>query len=108
MEYANGEVRVATLLADAFNNDNHVALCMSEPGEPIAITASPCLYEDPKIGPHRDKIRQRLTEITGLPPHRLSLKATTSERLGFTGRGEGIAAMAQATVCLPTSYGKQE
>ena len=66
------------------------------------------ICEDPKIGPHRDKIRQRLTEITGLPPHRLSLKATTSERLGFTGRGEGIAAMAQATVCLPTSYGKQE
>ena len=66
------------------------------------------ICEDPKIGPHRDKIRQRLTEITGLPLHRLSLKATTSERLGFTGRGEGIAAMAQATVCLPASYGKQE
>ncbi|MFL2831631.1 MAG: 2-C-methyl-D-erythritol 4-phosphate cytidylyltransferase [Candidatus Puniceispirillaceae bacterium] len=66
------------------------------------------ICEEPKIGPHRDKIRQRLTEITGLPLHRLSLKATTSERLGFTGRGEGIAAMAQATVCLPTSYGKQE
>ena len=66
------------------------------------------ICEDPKIGPHRDKIRQRLTEITGLPLHRLSLKATTSERLGFTGRGEGIAALAQATVCLPASYGKQE
>ena len=66
------------------------------------------ICEDPKIGPHRNKIRQRLTEITGLPLHRLSLKATTSERLGFTGRGEGIAALAQATVCLPASYGKQE
>ena len=66
------------------------------------------ICEDPKISPHRDKIRQRLTEITGLPLHRLSLKATTSERLGFTGRGEGIAALAQATVCLPASYGRQE
>ncbi len=66
------------------------------------------ICEDPKIGPHRDKIRQRLSEITGLPLHRLSLKATTSERLGFTGRGEGIAALAQATVCLPASYGRQE
>jgi 2-C-methyl-D-erythritol 4-phosphate cytidylyltransferase/2-C-methyl-D-erythritol 2,4-cyclodiphosphate synthase len=66
------------------------------------------ICEDPKIGPHRNKIRQRLTEITGIPLHRLSLKATTSERLGFTGRGEGIAALAQATVCLPASYGKQE
>ena len=54
------------------------------------------------------KIRQRLNEITGLPLHRLSLKATTSEQLGFTGRGEGIAALAQATVCLPASYGKQD
>ena len=47
VEYANGEVRVATLLADAFDNDNHVEFCMSAPGEPVAITASPSLYEDP-------------------------------------------------------------
>ena len=66
------------------------------------------ICESPKIGPHKDKIRERLTEITGLPIHRLSLKATTSERLGFTGRGEGIAALAQATVRLPATYGEQE
>ena len=47
VEYANGEVRVATLLADAFDNDNHVEFCMSEPGEPIAITVDSGLYEDP-------------------------------------------------------------
>ena len=47
VEYASGEVRVATLLADAFDNDNHVELCMSEPGEPVAITAGSGLYEDP-------------------------------------------------------------
>ena len=47
VEYANGEVRVATLLADAFDNDNHVEFCMSAPGEPVAITAGSGLYEDP-------------------------------------------------------------
>ena len=47
VEYANGDVRVATLLADAFDNDNHVELCMSEPGDPVAITAGSDLYEDP-------------------------------------------------------------
>ena len=47
VEYASGEVRVATLLADAFDNDNHVEFCMSAPGEPIAITAGSGLYEDP-------------------------------------------------------------
>ena len=66
------------------------------------------ICETPKIGPHRDRMRQRLAQITGLPLHRLSVKATTSERLGFTGRGEGIAALAQASVRLPTSYGKQD
>ena len=53
-------------------------------------------------------MRQRLADITGLPLHRLSVKATTSERLGFIGRGEGIAALAQASVRLPASYGKQD
>ena len=47
VKYASGEVRVATLLADAFDNDNHVELCMSAPGEPVAITAGSGLYEDP-------------------------------------------------------------
>ena len=47
VEYASGEVRVATLLADAFDHDNHVELCMSAPGEPVAITAGAGLYEDP-------------------------------------------------------------
>ena len=58
------------------------------------------ICERPKIGPHREEMRSRLAEITGLAASRLSVKATTSEGLGFTGRGEGIAAMAQATICL--------
>jgi hypothetical protein len=47
VEYASGEFRIATLLADAFDNDNHVELCMTAPGEPVAITAGSGLYEDP-------------------------------------------------------------
>jgi 2-C-methyl-D-erythritol 4-phosphate cytidylyltransferase/2-C-methyl-D-erythritol 2,4-cyclodiphosphate synthase len=61
------------------------------------------ICERPKIGPHRDAIRQNLAKIMQVAPSRVALKATTSERLGFTGRGEGIAALATATVRLPFS-----
>ena len=57
--------------------------------------------ELPKIGPHRDAMRARIAEIAGIAVSRVAVKATTSERLGFTGRGEGIAAYATATVRLP-------
>src|SRR5213082_1084384 len=57
--------------------------------------------ERPKIGPHRDAMRGRIAEITGLSLSRVAVKATTSERLGFTGREEGIAAIASATIRLP-------
>lgn len=59
--------------------------------------------ETPKIGPLRETMRARIAEITGLPVSRVAVKATTSERLGFTGRQEGIAATASATVRLPWS-----
>jgi 2-C-methyl-D-erythritol 4-phosphate cytidylyltransferase/2-C-methyl-D-erythritol 2,4-cyclodiphosphate synthase len=59
------------------------------------------ICEAPKVGPHREAMRARLAELLGLPLGRVSIKATTSERLGFTGRGEGIAAQAIATVSLP-------
>jgi 2-C-methyl-D-erythritol 4-phosphate cytidylyltransferase / 2-C-methyl-D-erythritol 2,4-cyclodiphosphate synthase len=61
------------------------------------------ICEAPKIGPHRDAIRERIAAIAGLSLDRVALKATTSERLGFIGRGEGIAALATATVRLPWS-----
>jgi len=57
--------------------------------------------EAPKIGPLRDVMRAKIAEITGLPVSRISVKATTSERLGFTGRQEGIAAIGSATIRLP-------
>ncbi len=59
------------------------------------------ICEAPKVGPHRDAIRARIAEICGLPLDHVSVKATTTERLGFTGRGEGIAAQAVASVALP-------
>ena len=57
--------------------------------------------ERPKIAPHREAMRARIAAIAGIDVDRVSVKATTSERLGFTGRGEGIAALAIATVALP-------
>ena len=55
------------------------------------------IAEMPKITPHREAIRARIAEITGMDISRISIKATTSEGLGFTGRGEGIAVQAAAT-----------
>jgi 2-C-methyl-D-erythritol 4-phosphate cytidylyltransferase/2-C-methyl-D-erythritol 2,4-cyclodiphosphate synthase len=59
------------------------------------------ICERPKIGPHRPAMVARVAELLQLAPARVSIKATTTERLGFAGRGEGIAAQAVATVCLP-------
>jgi 2-C-methyl-D-erythritol 4-phosphate cytidylyltransferase/2-C-methyl-D-erythritol 2,4-cyclodiphosphate synthase len=59
--------------------------------------------EAPKIGPYRDAMRGNIARVTGIDAGRVAVKATTSERLGFTGRGEGIAAYATATIRLPWS-----
>ena len=56
--------------------------------------------ERPKIGPHAAAMRNEIAAITGIAPDRISIKATTSEELGFTGRGEGIAALATAALVL--------
>ena len=61
------------------------------------------ICERPKIGPLRDQMRARIGEISGVHISRVAVKATTSERLGFTGREEGIAANACATIRLPWS-----
>jgi 2-C-methyl-D-erythritol 4-phosphate cytidylyltransferase/2-C-methyl-D-erythritol 2,4-cyclodiphosphate synthase len=60
--------------------------------------------EEPRIGPHRDAMRKSIADIAGLSVDRVAVKATTSEQLGFTGRKEGIVAMATATVRLPWSW----
>ncbi len=59
------------------------------------------ICERPRIGPYREAMRARTAEVLGLPVSRASVKATTTERLGFTGREEGLAAQATATVLLP-------
>ena len=61
------------------------------------------ICETPKIGPHALAIRQNIAALAGISLGRVALKATTSERLGFTGRNEGMAAMAIATIRLPES-----
>ncbi|NGM48403.1 bifunctional 2-C-methyl-D-erythritol 4-phosphate cytidylyltransferase/2-C-methyl-D-erythritol 2,4-cyclodiphosphate synthase [Caulobacter sp. 602-2] len=59
------------------------------------------ICERPKIKPHREAMRARLAQILDLPLDRVSVKATTTEKMGFTGRGEGLAAQAVATVETP-------
>jgi 2-C-methyl-D-erythritol 4-phosphate cytidylyltransferase/2-C-methyl-D-erythritol 2,4-cyclodiphosphate synthase len=61
--------------------------------------------ESPRVSPHRDAMRARIAAIAGIAADRIGVKATTSEKLGFTGRGEGIFATATATVRLPWSAG---
>ncbi len=63
------------------------------------VNADVCLIgERPKLSPHRDAMRARIAPILGIPAADLNVKATTTEQLGFTGRGEGLAA--QAVVLL--------
>lgn len=59
------------------------------------------ICERPRIGPQKEAMRRTLADLLGLPPSSVSIKATTTERLGFTGRGEGVAAQAVATIRLP-------
>ena len=58
--------------------------------------------EAPKIGPHRDEMRNAISKITGIEAARISVKATTNEKIGFVGRNEGMVAMATATVVMET------
>lgn len=80
---------------------DHAASLVRAAGGIIDFIDLTLICEEPKIGPHRDAIRTRIAEILQLPLGKVSLKATTTERLGFTGRGEGIAAQAIATIRIP-------
>jgi 2-C-methyl-D-erythritol 4-phosphate cytidylyltransferase/2-C-methyl-D-erythritol 2,4-cyclodiphosphate synthase len=76
----------------------HAASLIAARGGIIDFIDLTLICEAPKIGPHRDAIRARIAELLKLGPGKVSIKATTTERLGFTGRGEGIAAQAIATI----------
>ena len=67
----------------------------------IAHLDATLICEAPKIGPHREAMRARIAEIVSVAIDRVGVKATTSEGLGFTGRREGIACLASATIRLP-------
>lgn len=79
----------------------HAASLVRDRGGLIAHIDATVICEAPKIGPHREAIRASLAAILEVERERVAVKATTTERLGFTGRKEGIAAMAIATVRLP-------
>jgi 2-C-methyl-D-erythritol 4-phosphate cytidylyltransferase/2-C-methyl-D-erythritol 2,4-cyclodiphosphate synthase len=78
----------------------HAAGLVRAQGGAVAAVDVTIICERPKIGPHRQAMVERIAAILGIPPGRVSVKATTTEKLGFTGRGEGIAAQAVATVRL--------
>jgi len=79
----------------------HAAKLVGERGGVIDFIDLTLICEAPKIGPHREAMRARVAEILALAPDQVSIKATTTEKLGFTGRSEGIAAQAMATVRVP-------
>ncbi len=78
----------------------HAAALVAERGGRLLSLDVTIICERPKIGPHRAAMIRRIAEILGLDASRVSVKATTTEGLGFTGRREGIAAQATATVAL--------
>jgi 2-C-methyl-D-erythritol 4-phosphate cytidylyltransferase/2-C-methyl-D-erythritol 2,4-cyclodiphosphate synthase len=79
----------------------HAAEKIEERGGVIVHADVTLICESPRIGPYRDQMRTRIAEMLGLDASQVSIKATTNEGLGFIGRGEGIAAIATATVRLP-------
>ncbi len=81
---------------------------MTKRGGRIANLEVTMICEAPKIGPLRDAMRARISEITGLPVSRIAVKATTSERLGFTGRQEGIAATRERNHPPPLGYEREQ
>lgn len=80
----------------------HAAALVRAAGYTIGNVDLTIICEAPRIGPHRDAMRARIAALLATAEDRISVKATTTERLGFTGRGEGIAAQAVATVCKET------
>ncbi|MCX7355322.1 MAG: bifunctional 2-C-methyl-D-erythritol 4-phosphate cytidylyltransferase/2-C-methyl-D-erythritol 2,4-cyclodiphosphate synthase [Alphaproteobacteria bacterium] len=81
----------------------HAAKLVREKGGAIQNVDITFICEQPKIGPHRPRMEARVAEILGVARERVSVKATTTERLGFTGRDEGMAAQAIASVRLPAA-----
>ena len=80
---------------------SHAAKLIADRGGRIVIADVTLICERPKIKPHREAMRERIAELLGLAVDRVSVKATTTEAMGFTGREEGLAAQAVASVDMP-------
>ncbi|MEY5008918.1 MAG: hypothetical protein RLZZ253_57 [Verrucomicrobiota bacterium] len=80
---------------------SRVVAVLASQGAKIVNVDVTLVSEAPKIAPHLDPMRTRISQVLGLPPARVGIKATTNERMGFLGRREGIAAMAVASVFVP-------
>ncbi|GAC1346116.1 MAG: bifunctional 2-C-methyl-D-erythritol 4-phosphate cytidylyltransferase/2-C-methyl-D-erythritol 2,4-cyclodiphosphate synthase [Acetobacteraceae bacterium] len=87
--------------ADSARFLRHAAERIAARGGRLANADVTLICERPKITPHAQAMIARLADLLGVDPSRISVKATTTERLGFAGRGEGIAAQAVATIMLP-------
>ncbi len=87
--------------ADSARFLRHAAERIKARGGRLANADVTIICERPKIGPHAASMQARLAALLGVPPGKISVKATTTERLGFTGRGEGIAAQAAVIVMVP-------
>ncbi|MBI3437677.1 MAG: bifunctional 2-C-methyl-D-erythritol 4-phosphate cytidylyltransferase/2-C-methyl-D-erythritol 2,4-cyclodiphosphate synthase [Proteobacteria bacterium] len=87
--------------ADSETFLRHAAQLARNAGATLQHVDITLICERPKIGPHREAMRARTAEVLGLPLPRVSVKATTTEQMGFTGRGEGLAAQATATLSRP-------
>ena len=91
--------------ADSAEFLSHAAQMVTARNGRIAHVDVTIICESPRITPHREAMVARIAEILAVPESRVSVKATTTEKLGFTGRGEGIAALALATIILPDDLG---
>ena len=84
--------------ADSIELLREVSSFLGEHGWTVCHLDTTVVCERPKLGPHRDEMRARLAEAVGLAPLEVNVKFTTNEQMGFVGRGEGVAALAVATV----------
>ena len=84
--------------ADSLALLREVSGFLHEHGWSVRHVDATVLCEAPRLGPHRDAMRARLAEAVGLAPLEVNVKFTTGEGMGFVGRGEGVAALAVATV----------
>ena len=86
---------------DSLRIVSHSVQLLKGKGARLVNVDASLICEAPKIAPHLEPMRIKLADALGIPTARVGIKATTNERMGFIGRGEGIAALAVASVLLP-------